>query len=119
MFLFRQQQTSSYQSQLDRRKDILDSTEANFQTRISQLEGQLKRASDSHASQVREILFLAVYVIKASKRSCEIGQTFLQERQLQNFRSLYEESMKCQNATLEEKEILENELDRANAKIRV
>ena len=49
-----QQQTVSYQSQLDRRRDMLDSTEMTLRAQIAQLEGQLARTRENYSSQVKE-----------------------------------------------------------------
>ena len=46
----------SYQSQLDRRRDILDSTEMKLRAQITELEGQLARTRDSYSSQVNELI---------------------------------------------------------------
>ena len=48
-----QHQANSYQAQLGKRKEMLDSTELNFKAQITQLEGQLDRARDTINSQVR------------------------------------------------------------------
>ena len=43
---------ASYQSQLDRRRDMLDSTEMNLRAQITQLERQLARTRKNYNSQV-------------------------------------------------------------------
>ena len=47
-----QQQANAYQGQLEKRRQILDSTEYNFKSQITQLEGQLDRARDTLQAQV-------------------------------------------------------------------
>ena len=47
-----QQQTVSYQNQLDRRREMLDSTESSLKTQLGQAEGQLSRARGTIDSQV-------------------------------------------------------------------
>ena len=48
-----QNQSSSYQTQLGKRKDMLTSTEQNLRAQITQLEEQLQRSRDTVNSQVR------------------------------------------------------------------
>lgn len=48
-----QSQSQTYQSQLNRRKQMLDNTESSLKSQISQLEGHLKRANESQATQVK------------------------------------------------------------------
>lgn len=52
---FIQSQSQTYQSQLNRRKQILDNTESSLKSQISQLEGQLKRANESQATQQTKV----------------------------------------------------------------
>lgn len=47
-----QSQSQTYQSQLDRRKQMLDSTELSLKNQITQLEGQLERTNETLTSQV-------------------------------------------------------------------
>ena len=47
-----QSQSQTYQSQLNRRKQILDNTESSLKSQISQLEDKLRRANESQMSQV-------------------------------------------------------------------
>lgn len=55
-----QSQSQTYQSQLDRRKQMLDSTELSLKNQISQLEGQLERTNDTLTSQV--YMYLLIYI---------------------------------------------------------
>lgn len=57
-----QSQSQTYQSQLDRRKQMLDSTELSLKNQISQLEGQLERTNDTLTSQVYMYLLIYVWV---------------------------------------------------------
>ncbi|ELT96034.1 hypothetical protein CAPTEDRAFT_227992 [Capitella teleta] len=81
-----QQQSSSYQSQLDRRKEMLDSAEINMKSQVAQLESQLQRARDMINSQ---------------------------DTQLSRLRASYDEAIKSQRHALEEKEEVETELRKA------
>lgn len=47
-----QSQSQTYQSQLNRRKQILDNTESSLKSQIAQLEGQLQRSHDLQSTQV-------------------------------------------------------------------
>ena len=48
-----QSQSDTYQSQLGKRKEMMDTTEQNLRAQISQLESQLQRARDTINSQVQ------------------------------------------------------------------
>ena len=49
-----QSQSQTYQSQLGKRKEMMDNTEQNLRAQISQLENQLQRTRDTVNSQVWE-----------------------------------------------------------------
>jgi len=87
-----QHQTVGYQSQLDRRRDLLDSTEQSLRSQITQLEGQLERARDTVNSQ---------------------------DTQIARLRQTLEESVECQRKALEDKDTYEGELRHDRNKLRV
>ncbi|XP_064638400.1 centrosomal protein of 63 kDa-like [Lineus longissimus] len=78
-----QQQAVGFQSQLDKRRQILDNTEYNLKTQIAQLEGQLERAKDTLQAQ---------------------------ESQIEKLKSSLDDTVMVQRRVLDEKDFVEKEL---------
>ena len=52
MVVLLQQQLGSFQTQVDKRRDLLEMTETNLKSKITHLESQLSRSRDTVNSQV-------------------------------------------------------------------
>ncbi|XP_048246188.1 centrosomal protein of 63 kDa-like [Haliotis rufescens] len=79
---FVQQQSQTYQSQIDRRRQLQDNTELNLKTTITQLEGQAERQADTVTTQEEKIRKLKASLseaMNAHKRAMNDNERLLDD----------------------------------------